>query len=63
LRGNYRPFAIALHEHLHHDAVARLPRGAITVFVSRREVVAPGLASRPDGRTGALETVTDCPST
>ena len=29
LRGNYRPFAIALHEHLHHDAVARLPRGAI----------------------------------
>jgi hypothetical protein len=25
-------------------------------------VVAPGLASRPDGRTGALETVTDCAS-
>src|SRR6266542_1809581 len=34
LRGNYRPFAIPLHEHLHHHAVARLPWGAIRVFVS-----------------------------
>jgi hypothetical protein len=34
LRGNYRPLTITLDENLHHYVVARLPRGAVWVFVS-----------------------------
>jgi hypothetical protein len=34
LHSNYRPLAIALHEHLDHDAIPRLPRGAVWILVS-----------------------------